>query len=215
MSFSILLILAILLAYSIGSIPTAVWVGEAFFGIDIRNYGSGNAGATNTFRVLGKRAGIFVMVVDIFKGWTATAVAEFFLLSSSMSPADLVEIKLLLGFAAVSGHIFPVFARFKGGKGVATLLGMVISIHPLAALICTGVFVLVLFLSRYVSLGSMLASMAFPILLLLPAFNLHEPMLNVFAVLIFFAVVLTHQKNIKRIITGEENKANIKIKRNR
>ncbi len=213
MMLTTLVIFSVILSYLIGSIPTAVWVGKAFFGIDVRNYGSGNAGATNTFRVLGKRAGIAVMAVDIFKGWTATSLAILILATTNMYQENLVDYQLMFGFAAVLGHIFPIYVNFKGGKGVATLLGMVLAIHPLAALACTGVFLLVLFLSKYVSLGSMLAALAFPIFLFMPMFNLHEPLLNVFGVLIFLAVALTHQKNIKRIINGEENKAKIKIRR--
>lgn len=213
MEVTLYVIFAVILSYLIGSIPTAVWVGKAFFGIDVRDHGSGNSGATNTFRVLGKSAGISVMVVDIFKGWTATSLAEIILATSILPPENLVDIKLMFGFAAVLGHIFPIYVNFKGGKGVATLLGMIISIHPLAALACTIVFIIVLLLSKYVSLGSMLAALAFPIVMIIPFFNLHEPMLNIFGVLIFIAVALTHQKNIKRILNGEENKAKIKIRR--
>mgnify|MGYP001795349795 CR=1 FL=1 len=119
---------AILLAYLLGSIPSAVWYGQRMYGIDVRQYGSGNAGATNTFRVLGKRAGIIVLLLDMLKGAAATSLARV-LLQQDIIPADrLVEFQLLLGIVAVAGHIFPVFTKFDGGKGVATLSGMVLII---------------------------------------------------------------------------------------
>jgi glycerol-3-phosphate acyltransferase PlsY len=197
---------AFLAAYLIGSTPTAVWLGEAYFGIDVRKYGSGNAGATNTFRVLGKKAGMIVMFVDLLKGWVASSLAVVLVIANAISFDDLLLYKLLLGIAAVTGHIFPVFAQFRGGKGVATLLGMILSIHIEAALICVGIFILVFSLSKYVSLGSMIAALAFPVLLLLPKFNPHEPVVVIFAFALFAIVVLTHQKNIKRLIKGEESK---------
>jgi glycerol-3-phosphate acyltransferase PlsY len=201
-------------AYLIGSIPTAVWYGNSFYGLDVRDYGSGNAGATNTFRVLGKKAGIIVMLVDILKGWIATSLvfvlAHFGLISSD----HVILYQILFGLAAVSGHIFPLYVNFKGGKGVATLLGMVLAIHWQAALICVLVFIIVFIISKYVSLGSMIASLAFPILLLLPFFKgPDKPLLIIFGFAIFAAVVLTHQKNIIRLINGEENKAKIRIRK--
>jgi glycerol-3-phosphate acyltransferase PlsY len=199
-----------LAAYLIGSMPTAVWLGEAYFGVDVRNYGSGNAGATNTFRVLGKRAGLIVMVIDLLKGWVATSLAVVLVVFDIIPYDQIILYKLLLGITAIIGHIFPVFAQFKGGKGVATLLGMILSIHIEAALICIAIFLLVFLTSRYVSLGSMIAALAFPVLLLLPKFNPHEPVVVIFAFALFAIVVLTHQKNIKRLIKGEESKLYLK-----
>ena len=141
--------LLIILAYLLGSIPTAVWVSKYFFDIDIREYGSGNAGATNTYRVLGSRWGTFVMVADVLKGVLATSL--FLLIPYYMSDElERTNFMVGLGLASVLGHIFPVFADFKGGKGVATLLGMVIAIQPIVAVCCVGVFILVLFLTRFV-----------------------------------------------------------------
>lgn len=195
-----------LLAYLIGSLPTSVWLGEAYFGIDVRDFGSGNAGATNTFRILGKRAGIIVMLVDIFKGWTATSMATLLFYADAVSEERLVFFKLAFGVLAVLGHIFPVYVRFKGGKGVATLLGMVLSIHMDAALLCIAIFLIVLLASKYVSLGSIIAALAFPIVMLLPIFSPEKPILIIFGFVIFALVVLTHQKNIVRLINGEESR---------
>jgi acyl phosphate:glycerol-3-phosphate acyltransferase len=200
-------IVLIVLAYMIGSIPTSVWVSRSFFGIDIRDYGSGNAGATNTYRVLGAKWGTFVMVVDMLKAIIAVKLA-FLLPYSFESELYLVNMQIGLGLAAVVGHIFPIWANFKGGKGVASLFGMVLGIQPNVALCCVGVFILVLFLTRWVSLSSILASVAFPIFILL-IFNEPEHLYRVFALLVALLVLFTHQKNIGRILNGSESKAPI------
>ena len=199
--------LLIVLAYLIGSIPTSVWVSKYFFGVDIRDYGSGNAGATNTYRVLGSRWGTFVMVVDVLKGVIATSL---FLLIPYYQQDEWNRTNFMigLGLAAVMGHIFPIFADFKGGKGVATLFGMVIAIQPLVAVCCVGVFLLVLYLTRFVSLSSILASIAFAVFILF-IFNEKETLYRVFAVAVALMVVLTHQKNINRILKGTESKVPI------
>ena len=208
----ILIIFAFLLgAYLIGAIPTAVWVGKAYYGIDVREHGSGNAGATNTFRVLGKKPGSFVMFIDILKGWTATSLASFLVALEVISPEKLILFKIILGVLAVVGHIFPVYVGFKGGKGVATLMGMVLAIHLEAALICLGIFIVVLLISKYVSLGSMIAAISFPLLLLLPRFHPDEPLLIIFGFVLSLMVVLTHKKNINRLLQGQESKANINL----
>jgi glycerol-3-phosphate acyltransferase PlsY len=201
----------LLAAYLIGAIPTAVWVGKTFYGVDVRQHGSGNAGATNTFRVLGKKPGSFVMAVDIFKGWAATSLAHVLVMAGAIEPDKLVLFKIIMGVLAVVGHIFPVYVGFKGGKGVATLMGMVLAIHLEAALICLAIFVVVLLISRYVSLGSMIAAISFPLLLLLPRFHPDEPLLIVFGFLLSLMVVLTHKKNISRLLQGQESKANIHL----
>src|SRR3954465_10732964 len=160
---SIYSILVLILAYLCGSIPTAVWIGLAFYDIDVREYGSGNAGATNTFRVLGKKAGIPVMLLDILKGWTATNLA-YFIGVSTTGPSNSIaytNYALALGIAAVMGHLFPIFAGFRGGKGVATLFGMILAIHFHAALLCVIVFILVLLITRYVSLSSIVAGFTY------------------------------------------------------
>lgn len=197
----------IIVAYLIGSIPTAVWVSKAFFGIDIREFGSGNAGATNTFRVLGKKWGTFVMIVDMLKAIIAVKVA-FIIPEAYDNELYLINLQIGLGLASVIGHIFPLWADFRGGKGVACLFGMVLGIQPNVALCCVGVFVLVLLLTRWVSLSSILASVAFPIFILV-IFNEPEHLYRVFAIIVALLVLLTHQKNIGRILRGVENKVPI------
>jgi acyl phosphate:glycerol-3-phosphate acyltransferase len=199
-------VLLIVLAYLIGSVSNAVWVSKKIFHIDIREYGSGNAGATNTFRILGSTAGTFVMVMDMLKGIIAVKLA-FFIPYYSMPEhfTQLINFQIGLGLAAVVGHIFPIWAEFRGGKGIATLFGMVLAIQPVVALCCVAVFLLMLFLTRYVSLSSIIASVAFPILILF-IFHAHELYYKLFAISIALMVVLTHQKNISRLLNGNENK---------
>jgi len=200
-------VLIILLAYLIGSIPTSVWVSRYFFGIDIRDYGSGNAGATNTFRVLGKKWGTLVMVVDMLKGLAAVKLALLFPYYIDHEIAR-TSLQIGLGLSAVLGHIYPIWADFRGGKGVATLFGLVLGISPWSALCCSGVFLLVLYLTRFVSLSSILASLAFPIFILV-IFNVDNQAYRVFAVGVALLVILTHQKNISRLLKGSESKVPI------
>ena len=206
-------LLVIVLAYLIGSIPTSVWVSKGFIQIDIREYGSGNAGATNTYRILGPRWGTLVMVVDMLKGIAAVKLA-FLLPHYIDNPIQLVNLQIGLGLAAVLGHIFPVWAEFRGGKGVATLFGMVLGIQPNVALCCVGVFLLVLFLTRYISLSSILASIAFPVFILV-IFNEPEHLYRIFAIAVALMVLLTHQKNIGRLFKGSESKVPILKHRDR
>ncbi len=197
----------IVLAYLIGSIPTSVWVSKRFYGIDIRNYGSGNAGATNTYRVLGAKSGTFVMIIDMLKGIIATLPPT--LLTAYMDNEwARTNFMIGLGLAAVLGHIFPIWAGFKGGKGVATLFGMIVAIQPLAALCCVGVFLVVLYLTRFVSLSSMLAGVFFAVFILY-IFNDDVTLYRVFSVAVALLVILTHQKNINRILNGTESKVPI------
>ena len=202
----------VVLAYLIGSIPTSIWVSKAIFGIDIRQFGSGNPGATNTFRVLGSNWGAFVMTVDISKGLIATSLYVLmpFYLHNELARTNFM---ILLGTAAVIGHIFPIWADFKGGKGVATILGMALAIQPIVALICILVFLITLFTTRYVSLSSMLAGVVF-MLLILFIFKEKETSYQIFAIIVALMVVLTHQKNIGRLLKGNENKAPL-FKKNR
>lgn len=199
--------LIIILAYLLGSIPTSVWVSKYFFDIDIREYGSGNAGATNTFRVLGSKWGTFVMIVDMLKGLLAVKLVY---LLPYIVDNDLVRtnLQIALGLAAVLGHIFPIWADFRGGKGVATLFGLVLGVSPWSSLCCVGVFLLVLYLTRFVSLSSILASIAFPIFILV-IFNVDNHAYRIFAIAVALMVILTHQKNISRILKGSESKVPI------
>ncbi len=206
-------VLLILLAYLIGSIPTSVWVSQHFFDIDIRDYGSGNAGATNTYRVLGPKWGTLVMLVDMLKGIIAVKLA-LLLPAYADSEINLQNLQTGLGLAAVIGHIFPIWADFRGGKGVATLFGLVLGISPWTALGCVGIFFAVLYLTRFVSLSSILASIAFPIFILV-IFNVNNPTYRVFAIAVALMVLLTHQKNIGRLLRGIESKVPIMKNRDR
>jgi glycerol-3-phosphate acyltransferase PlsY len=202
----------VVISYLIGSMPTALWVGKAFFGVDIREHGSGNSGATNTFRVLGKKAGTAVLLIDVIKGLTAASLVRY-LDFVDIGTVRFVNLQLLFGLSSVLGHIFPIYANFKGGKGIATLLGMVIGIHYLSALVCMSLFIAILFSTRYVSLSSILAAVAFPLIAILIYKN-EEPFFIAFGIAAAIMVVLTHQKNIVRLVAGNENKAKL-LKRHR
>jgi acyl phosphate:glycerol-3-phosphate acyltransferase len=201
---------ALILAYLCGSIPSAVWIGQAFYGIDVREYGSGNAGATNTFRVLGKKPGIAVMIIDIVKGWTATNFVYFIGLSVTgpLHSVTFTNYQLALGITAVMGHLFPIFAGFRGGKGIATLCGMILAVHPPAALFCIGVFIVVLLCTKYVSLSSISAGFTFPLSLV---FYFHSPLRSIllYGICICILILVTHQKNIERLLKGKENRINL------
>lgn len=207
---SIYSISALVFAYLFGSIPTAVWIGQAFYGIDVREYGSGNAGATNTFRVLGKKAGIAVMLLDIFKGYTATNLAYLIGLSVTgpQNSVQFVNYQLALGITAVMGHLFPVFAGFRGGKGIATLFGMILAVQSEAAMLCVLTFVIVLLISKYVSLSSILAGFSFPLSVI---FIFQSPIRSVvlYGMSICVLILVTHQKNIERLLKGKESKVNL------
>ncbi|HEX8657215.1 MAG TPA: glycerol-3-phosphate 1-O-acyltransferase PlsY, partial [Hymenobacter sp.] len=169
----IAILLALLAAYLLGSIPTALWVGRRFFGLaDIREHGSGNAGATNTFRVLGPKAGSAVLLIDALKGFVAAYFLPVWLLAQgAISPEHVLYYKLACGVLAIVGHIYPIFAQFRGGKGVATVLGMMLGVAPATVCVCLLVFVVMLLVFRYVSLASMTAGVAFALLQLLPSFR--------------------------------------------
>jgi acyl phosphate:glycerol-3-phosphate acyltransferase len=202
-------LILVILAYLMGSVSTAVLVSKLFFGIDIRDYGSGNAGATNTFRVLGQKAGIGVMAVDIIKGILAT---KLILLHPNYHPhtndVAYVNFMVILGIASVIGHIFPIWANFRGGKGIATLFGMIIGVQPIVAICLVFVFVFMLLITQYVSLSSISASIAFPILIFF-IFREPEVMYRLFAVATAIMVVMTHHKNINRLLQGNESKMSL------
>jgi acyl phosphate:glycerol-3-phosphate acyltransferase len=206
-------LLLIILAYLIGSIPTALIISRKFFGIDIREYGSGNMGATNTFRVLGSKYGTMVMVIDILKGVIASSLYTFLNFYSGHE-LERTNFIIGLGMAAVIGHIFPIFASFKGGKGVATLFGMVLALQPVVAGTCVGVFLIVLYLTRYVSLSSILAALMLPVCVLW-IWNENEVLYRVFTLLVALLVIFTHQKNIGRILRGVESRIPILKHRDR
>jgi acyl phosphate:glycerol-3-phosphate acyltransferase len=194
----------LILAYLIGSIPTSVWVGKSFYGIDIRERGSKNAGATNAMRVLGWKAGISVLIVDVLKGWIAVNlihVTNYYIPETG----NFIEFQLLLGIAAIIGHIFPIYVGFKGGKGVATLFGLVLAINPEPTLLCVGIFLVTLLVTKYVSLSSMVAGFAFPFMVIV-VFKTTTSSLVIFSLIIAVLLLFTHQKNIERLLRKEENK---------
>lgn len=193
-------------AYIIGSIPNSLWIGKFFYNTDVRKHGSKNAGSTNTIRILGYKAGIPVLLLDILKGWVAV---KLIYLTDYHIPVsgDYINFQLLLGIAAIMGHIFPVFAGFRGGKGVATLIGVILAIDPISTLICLGVFMVTLLATKYVSLSSMIAGLSFPVLVIV-VFNTTTPSLVIFSLIVFVLLLFTHQKNIERLLSKEESKAN-------
>lgn len=207
-------IIALILAYLMGSIPSAVWIGKTLYGVDVREFGSGNAGATNTFRVLGKRAGLIVLSLDILKGWLAVTMASF-ISEAPAGTSPFVDLQIVLGVAAVIGHIFPVFAGFRGGKGIATLFGVILAAHPLACLISLGVFILIFLAFNYVSLGSISAAVAFPVSVITVFGDQVVPSMVIFSIMVAILVMITHQKNIERLIRREESKMKLVPKKKR
>ena len=191
--------LFLLLAYFIGAIPSSVWIGKKLYNIDVREHGSGNAGATNTFRVIGKKAGVIVLLLDILKAWFATAILS--MLANNQS----IDYMLALGLVAVLGHVFPIYIGFRGGKGIASLLGVIIAIHPLASLYSIIVFITTLLICRFVSLSSILAACAFPVLIIVYFQNTHKSLI-IFSLMVVFLVIFTHKKNIERLFNKEELK---------
>ncbi len=224
----------IIVSYLIGSIPTSIIAGRLLKGIDVREYGSGNAGGTNAFRVLGWKAGLAVTLIDIVKGTIAAVyVVGYFKAHPAGVFPDMNEVALSLvaGMAAVIGHVFTVFAGFKGGKGVSTAAGMLIGVAPVSMLMVIGVFVLAVWTSRYVSVGSILAAAAFPIIIAIRKYifelgsgldyNLSLPggrwfvhdsldyHLLIFGLIVAAAIIWTHRANIRRLLSGTENRLNI------
>ena len=199
-----ILVLTLVLSYLLGSVSTAVWIGKTFHNLDVREHGSGNAGATNVIRILGWKTGIPVLLIDVFKGWLA-AMLPLFMNLAEPGTALLINLQIFAGLSAILGHIFPVFAGFRGGKGVATVFGVLLALNPLLTVSCLGVFLCVLLISGYVSLSSMSAGVAFPILLFL-FFDTTSLLFKIFSVLVAFALIITHRKNIARLLKGEELK---------
>ena len=196
----------IVIAYLLGSIPSAVWIGKKYYGIDIREYGSKNAGTTNMLRVLGRRAALPVFILDFLKGFVAVTMVEILKYDPYITDMWLINLKIVAVFAAVLGHIFPIFAGFRGGKGVATLVGAITGIYPPVVLLCFAVWAVILMMTHYVSLASMVAGCCFPI------FTLASPKVNdsvpfvVFSFVTAALLLYTHRKNIVRLKNGTESK---------
>jgi glycerol-3-phosphate acyltransferase PlsY len=208
--FSGVILMAV--AYLLGSLPFSVWTGKIFYHKDVRDYGSGNAGATNTWRVLGWKAGLPVLLLDIGKGFVASflpLIARTLTPSIAMDQEWLLWMRILCGSAASLGHIYPLLAGFRGGKAVATLLGVVLGLMPMAAVGSLAVFMLSLLLFRMVSMGSILAALSLPLMALIMPSQVWQPLL-IFSVLISILVLVTHKKNIQRIIRGEESRFSLR-----
>ena len=204
-------VIAVLLAYFIGSIPSAIWISKWFFGVDVRDYGSNNAGATNTFRVIGRVAGFTVLFFDILKGWISVKILTLLILYEINSP-EFINMQLVVGITAVLGHVFPIYEKFQGGKGVATLMGIILAINFSAAIGCVVIFLLIFIFTNYVSLGAIVAAIFFPIITI---FIIRVESISViyFSIFISVLVILTHKPNIYRLLNKDENKIKIKLKK--
>jgi glycerol-3-phosphate acyltransferase PlsY len=208
------LLVILVLSYLVGSIPGSVWVGQLLYGIDVRQYGSGNAGATNVFRVLGWKAGLLATVIDLGKGVLAAGVIATLRLDDL--PSGFLHwhietvVRLMAGIAAVLGHMFPIWAGFRGGKGVNTSAGVLLALTPVTTLITVGVFVMVLLLSRYVSLASITAAIAFPSAVAIRkyVFGIEslDSSLLIFGIVLAVLVIWAHRANIRRLLSGTENR---------
>jgi acyl phosphate:glycerol-3-phosphate acyltransferase len=207
---TVLIVLLIIASYLIGSIPTSVWIGTWFYGIDIRKHGSGNAGATNTIRTLGWKAGISVFIIDVLKGFAAVELAYFSFIQHGT--VWFINFQILLGLVALVGHIFPFWAGFKGGKGVAALLGVIITLTTGPALLTFGIFLLVLLLFKYVSIGSIIAGISYPVIVSFLYPSLSDS-LKIASIIMAVVLIITHRKNIARLLRGEESKANFLFKK--
>jgi glycerol-3-phosphate acyltransferase PlsY len=207
-------ILLVIAAYLLGSVSNAIWIAKLLYGIDVREYGSKNAGATNVLRTLGWKAALPVFLLDILKGVLAVQLVRFTTYVPSTNP--YVGYQIALGAAVFVGHIFPVFARFKGGKGVATMTGVLLSMHPYALLIAFAVWLLIFLPTRYVSLSSICASIAFPIAVIVVFGMLLDSTetltMKIFSVAVCLIIIYTHRTNIKRLMKGEESKTVFKKK---
>ncbi len=208
MEVTLKIIIGIILAYLIGSIPASIWIGRHFYSVDIRTAGSGNAGATNTIRVLGAKIGLAVLAIDVAKGWFAVFLAGLIPLNQ-LGPEQFVGIQILFGMAAIIGHIFPVYINFKGGKGVATTVGVCIGLFLYPVLFTAVIFFIVFFLSKYVSMASIVSALIFPFVVIF-LFNTSSLSLIILSIAIGVFIPVMHHKNIKRLFKGEESKFSLK-----
>ena len=208
-----------IIAYLLGSIPSAVWIGKRYYGVDVREHGSKNAGTTNVLRVLGTRAAIPVFAIDFLKGFIAVSIFSLLKLDETplVSPAWIVNLKILAVFVSVLGHIFPIFANFRGGKGVATILGALTGIQPNIALWCFIVWLGVLLVWHYVSLASIVAGCSFPVFVSALSGSIYARhglagtsiSFVVFSFAVAIALVWTHRKNVGRLLDGTEPKVDV------
>lgn len=212
-------LLLLMVAYLLGSIPSAVWIGRHYYGIDVREHGSKNAGATNMLRVLGMRAALPVFVIDFLKGFVAVTLMALMRFDASISPMWIINFKIMAVAPVVLGHIFPIFASFRGGKGVSTLIGAITGIQPHLALMCLVVWVLIFIFTHYVSFASMAAGCAFPIFVsIFSAINYIRHgdtsiTFIIFSIAVAALLIWTHRANLARLKAGTESKTYIWKKR--
>ncbi len=208
------LILILVLAYLLGSVSPSIILSRLVKGVDIRTFGSGNAGMTNAMRLLGVKWGSLVAFIDTLKGFTASWALTTWLYSSvDTTDMDVILVRILAGTMAMAGHIWTVFFGFRGGKGVLTMAGAVLGVAPLQVGVCTGIFLLVLVTTRYVSLSSIISYTCFPVVVFVfqMIFQVETSLyLKIFSFLIAGAIIFTHRENIKRLIRGEERKIGMK-----
>ena len=208
-------ILLLLVAYLLGSIPSAVWIGRHYYGVDVREHGSKNAGATNMLRVLGLRAALPVFVIDFLKGFVAVTLMALLRFNAELSPMWIINLKIIAVAPVVLGHIFPIFAGFRGGKGVSTLVGAITGIQPHLALMCLVVWVLIFIFTHYVSFASMAAGLSFPIFVsIFSAINYLRHgdtsiTFIIFSIAVATLLIWTHRANLARLKAGTENKTYI------
>jgi len=203
------LLVVLLISYVIGSTPTSIIVSRLFYKSDFREHGSKNAGATNVFRTFGWKPALFVMLVDVFKGWLPAWYVGNHVIKGIALSGNIDALMILAGFAAVLGHTYTIFAHFKGGKGVGTAAGLLIALFPIAVPICIAIFILTLLFTGMVSLGSMLAATSLPIILVLLKLFAGHPVsqtLLIFSVFIPIFIIFTHRSNVGRIMAGTENR---------
>jgi glycerol-3-phosphate acyltransferase PlsY len=201
----------IILAYLLGSLPFALWIGKWVRGVDIREVGSKNMGATNVFREIGQMYGVIVLLLDMLKAIAAVQLANI-IPSNTWMGNEITFWKFMLGGMAVFGHLFPVFAGFRGGKGVASLFGVVLAIQPVIALICVGVFLIVVWLTRYVSLASIAGVGVFAACVWF-AIKEADIYIKWFSVIAALIIVVMHRNNIIRLLKGKEKRVNFRVKR--
>jgi len=216
------LIVIVILAYLVGSIPTAIIITKLVKGIDIREHGSGNSGGSNVFRVIGWKYGLLTIILDALKGAIAVLLISRLYLGSFPFPNatpfdDFTLVQIIAGLSAVIGHIWTIFAGFKGGKGIATALGFLITIITVDMLLALAVFVIVVSLSKYISLGSIMAAASIPLILFVRHDLFHATVQGYgtilpFAIAIAFLVMYTHRSNLARLVKGTENKINFSKK---
>lgn len=210
------LAIVLFISYLLGSIPSSVWVGKLFKGMDVRNHGSGNAGATNTFRVLGWKSGVVVVIIDFMKGFTSTfwvsKMAHTITEAGPISPPGWeldAFLQIACGVFAMIGHMYPVFASFNGGKGVLTACGMLYGIEPVSISISLGLFLIIMFSTRYVSLASITASISYPLGLLTLRHYFGwdiDGSIILLGAAAALGIVIKHRSNIRRLLNGSENR---------